>query len=68
MIGMDGSLLGDCVGRHDDSPYQEGDILAEKYRVERVLGVGGLGAVGAARAQAKISGSTGVHTSVMEGE
>src|SRR5882757_8328367 len=29
-------------------PVKEGDILAEKYRVERVLGVGGMGVVVAA--------------------
>jgi serine/threonine-protein kinase len=37
------------VGRLEDSPVQPGDTLAEKYRVERVLGVGGMGAVVAAR-------------------
>ena len=30
------------------APVQEGEILAEKYRVERVLGVGGMGVVVAA--------------------
>jgi serine/threonine protein kinase len=30
------------------SPIQEGDILADKYRVERVLGLGGMGVVVAA--------------------
>jgi serine/threonine-protein kinase len=30
------------------SPVHEGDIIAEKYRVERVLGVGGMGVVVAA--------------------
>jgi serine/threonine-protein kinase len=33
----------------DSAPVKEGDILAEKYRVERVLGIGGMGAVVAAR-------------------
>jgi serine/threonine-protein kinase len=31
-----------------DAPVQPGDILAQKYRVERVLGVGGMGVVVAA--------------------
>jgi serine/threonine-protein kinase len=31
------------------APVEEGDVLASKYRVERVLGVGGMGAVVAAR-------------------
>src|SRR6476659_9453730 len=31
-----------------EAPVQEGDILAGKYRVERVLGVGGMGVVVAA--------------------
>jgi hypothetical protein len=31
-----------------DAPVKSGDILAEKYRVERVLGVGGMGVVVAA--------------------
>jgi hypothetical protein len=30
------------------SPVREGDVIAEKYRVERVLGVGGMGVVVAA--------------------
>jgi serine/threonine-protein kinase len=33
----------------DSSPVKEGDLLAGKYRVERVLGVGGMGIVVAAR-------------------
>ncbi len=33
---------------HDDVAYRPGEILAGKYRVERVLGVGGFGAVLAA--------------------
>ncbi len=32
----------------NDPPVHEGEILAEKYRVERVLGVGGMGVVVAA--------------------
>ncbi len=32
-----------------DSPIQVGEIIAGKYRIERVLGVGGMGAVVAAR-------------------
>ena len=31
------------------SPVKEGDLLAGKYRVERILGVGGMGVVVAAR-------------------
>src|SRR5512146_1490909 len=31
-----------------ESPVRPGDILADKYRVERVLGVGGMGVVVAA--------------------
>ena len=31
------------------APVQEGEILAHKYRVERVLGQGGMGVVVAAR-------------------
>jgi len=33
----------------EQAPVEPGDILADKYRVERVLGVGGMGAVVAAR-------------------
>src|SRR5450631_724224 len=32
----------------DPAPVQQGDVLAGKYRVERVLGVGGMGMVVAA--------------------
>src|SRR5208282_1706660 len=32
----------------NESPVREGDILAGKYRVEKVLGVGGMGVVVAA--------------------
>jgi serine/threonine-protein kinase len=32
----------------DAAPVEVGDVLAEKYRVERVLGIGGMGAVVAA--------------------
>jgi eukaryotic-like serine/threonine-protein kinase len=32
----------------DESPVQPGDVLAQKYRVDRVLGVGGMGVVVAA--------------------
>ena len=32
-----------------DSPVKEGEVIASKYRVERVLGVGGMGVVVAAR-------------------
>ena len=31
-----------------DAPVREGEVLAGKYRVERVLGVGGMGVVVAA--------------------
>ena len=31
-----------------DAPVKEGDVLAGKYRIERVLGVGGMGVVVAA--------------------
>src|SRR5258708_34930029 len=31
-----------------NAPVQEGDVLAGKYRIERVLGVGGMGVVVAA--------------------
>jgi eukaryotic-like serine/threonine-protein kinase len=33
----------------EDSPLNEGDIIADKYQVERVLGEGGMGVVVAAR-------------------
>jgi serine/threonine-protein kinase len=33
---------------HDDAPVKKGDVLAGKYRVEQVLGVGGMGVVVAA--------------------
>src|SRR5450432_2363914 len=33
----------------DEAPVRAGDILAGKYQVERVLGVGGMGVVVAAR-------------------
>ncbi len=33
----------------EQAPVEVGDILADKYRVERVLGIGGMGAVVAAR-------------------
>jgi serine/threonine protein kinase len=35
--------------KNEKNPVQEGDIVAGKYRVERVLGVGGMGVVVAAR-------------------
>ena len=35
--------------KSESSPVNEGDIVAGKYRVERVLGVGGMGVVVAAR-------------------
>jgi eukaryotic-like serine/threonine-protein kinase len=34
---------------HTQSPVREGDIIAQKYQVEKVLGVGGMGVVVAAR-------------------
>jgi len=37
------------VGERDDAPVKEGDVLAGRYRVERVLAVGGMGVVVAAR-------------------
>src|SRR5687768_16772199 len=33
---------------HEMTQVKEGDVLAGKYRVERVLGVGGMGVVGSA--------------------
>ncbi|HEU4533508.1 MAG TPA: serine/threonine-protein kinase, partial [Polyangiaceae bacterium] len=39
-------------GRERLSPVRPGDLLAGKYRVERVLGVGGMGVVVAARHEA----------------
>jgi serine/threonine protein kinase len=36
-------------GESDSAPVAEGDVLAGKYKVERVLGVGGMGVVVAAR-------------------
>jgi len=33
---------------HSPAPVREGDVLAKKYRVEKVLGVGGMGVVVAA--------------------
>ena len=32
----------------DGAPVKEGDVLAGKYRIERVLGIGGMGVVVAA--------------------
>ncbi len=37
------------MSEYGSSPVKEGDVLAGKYRVERVLGVGGMGIVVAAR-------------------
>src|SRR3979490_3205710 len=41
---------GDSAGMNDEeaAPVREGEVLAGKYRVERVLGVGGMGVVVAA--------------------
>ena len=33
----------------DDSPIREGDVIDDKYVVERIIGVGGMGVVAAAR-------------------
>jgi serine/threonine protein kinase len=39
----------DASPAHEGAPVREGDILDGKYRVERVLGIGGMGVVVAAR-------------------
>src|SRR5260370_10555697 len=42
-------LVETTMGQPTRAPVQEGDLLAGKYRVERVLGVGGMGVVVAER-------------------
>ena len=44
---MVGSVVQDLTPT--SSPVAPGDIVADKYRVERVLGIGGMGVVVAAR-------------------
>lgn len=36
------------AGAQESSPVREGDLIADKYRVERILGMGGMGVVVAA--------------------